>query len=35
VLADVTPGAVAELGIAPNAALWAAVKATETRIYPA
>ncbi|WP_211354640.1 ABC transporter ATP-binding protein [Stackebrandtia albiflava] len=35
VLADVTPAAVAELRLAPGTALWAAVKATEIRAYPA
>jgi molybdate transport system ATP-binding protein len=35
VLADVTPAAVAELRLVPGAALWAAVKATEIRTYPA
>jgi molybdate transport system ATP-binding protein len=35
VLADVTPAAVAELGLVPGAALWAAVKATEIRTYTA
>ena len=35
VLADVTPGALAELELAPGAPVWAAVKATEVRVYPA
>jgi molybdate transport system ATP-binding protein len=35
VAADVTPHAVAELELAPGRQLWAAVKATETRAYPA
>jgi molybdate transport system ATP-binding protein len=35
VLADVTPAAVAELRLVPGAALWAALKATEIRTYPA
>jgi molybdate transport system ATP-binding protein len=34
-LADVTPGAVAELGLAPGVRVWAAVKASEIRAYPA
>ena len=33
--ADVTPLAVAELGLEPGADVWAAVKATETTVYPA
>jgi molybdate transport system ATP-binding protein len=33
--ADITTAAVAELGLAPGTAVWAAVKATETRAYPA
>ncbi|HEY0638967.1 MAG TPA: ABC transporter ATP-binding protein [Pseudonocardiaceae bacterium] len=35
VLADVTPAAVAELGLTAGAELWAALKATEVRVYPA
>lgn len=35
VLVDVTPGAVAELDIRPGARLWAQLKATEIRSYPA
>ncbi|MFR9751361.1 ABC transporter ATP-binding protein [Nocardia sp. 004] len=35
VLADITPATVAELRIRPGMRLWAAVKATETRTYPA
>ncbi|MBF6141408.1 sulfate/molybdate ABC transporter ATP-binding protein [Nocardia farcinica] len=35
VLADVTPAALAELDLTPGARLWAAVKATETHVYPA
>jgi molybdate transport system ATP-binding protein len=35
VLSDVTPAAVAELRLAPGASLWAALKATEIRTYPA
>jgi molybdate transport system ATP-binding protein len=34
VLADVTPGAVADLGLVPGAAVWAVVKATEVHAYP-
>ena len=33
--ADLTPVAVAELRLAPGSAVWAAVKATETTVYPA
>ncbi|GAA2408686.1 ABC transporter ATP-binding protein [Actinomadura vinacea] len=33
--ADVTPGAVAELQLAEGSRVWAAVKATETHVYPA
>jgi molybdate transport system ATP-binding protein len=33
--ADVTPLSVAELGLAPGSEVWAAVKATETSVYPA
>ncbi|KAB2342662.1 ABC transporter ATP-binding protein [Actinomadura rudentiformis] len=33
--ADVTPGAVAELGLVEGSVIWAAVKATETHVYPA
>ena len=33
--ADVTPAAAAQLGLAPGRAVWAAVKAAETRSYPA
>ncbi|GIG58988.1 ABC transporter ATP-binding protein [Longispora fulva] len=35
VAADVTPAALAALELAPGALVWAAVKATETHIYPA
>jgi molybdate transport system ATP-binding protein len=35
VAADVTPAAVAELGLAEGSELWAAVKASETHAYPA
>jgi molybdate transport system ATP-binding protein len=33
--ADITPAAVADLGLAPGSPLWASVKATETRAYRA
>ncbi|GAA4083724.1 ABC transporter ATP-binding protein [Actinomadura miaoliensis] len=33
--ADVTPAAVAELELTPGSPVWAALKATETRVYPA
>jgi molybdate transport system ATP-binding protein len=33
-LADVTPLAVAELGLAPGSTVWASVKATEVSAYP-
>jgi molybdate transport system ATP-binding protein len=33
-LADVTPLAVAELGLEPGAPIWASVKATEITAYP-
>ena len=32
-IADVTPGAAAELGLAPGRSVWAAVKATEVGVY--
>jgi molybdate transport system ATP-binding protein len=35
VAADITPAAAAHLGLAPGQRVWAAVKATETRAYPA
>ncbi|MBA3308502.1 MAG: ABC transporter ATP-binding protein [Nocardioidaceae bacterium] len=35
VLADITPAAVADLNLAPGASLWAELKATEIRTYPA
>jgi len=35
VLADVTAAAVAELELVPGTELWASVKATEVRLYPA
>jgi molybdate transport system ATP-binding protein len=35
VLADVTAGAVADLGLVPGREVWATVKATETSVYPA
>jgi molybdate transport system ATP-binding protein len=34
-VADVTPAAVADLGLAPGRQVWAAVKATEVTAYPA
>ena len=34
VLAEVTPAAVAELGLAPGEAVWVAFKATEVEVYP-
>ncbi|MBX6357247.1 MAG: TOBE domain-containing protein, partial [Micromonosporaceae bacterium] len=33
--ADITPAAAAHLQLAPGQTVWAAVKATETRAYPA
>ncbi|MBV1853745.1 ABC transporter ATP-binding protein [Catellatospora tritici] len=33
--ADITPGAATQLDLAPGRTVWAAVKATETRAYPA
>ena len=35
VLADVTPAAVADLGLAPGEPVWVSVKATEVQVYPA
>ena len=35
VIADVTPGAAADLGLSPGMPVWASVKATETVVYPA
>ncbi len=35
VAADITPAAAAHLDLAPNREVWVAVKATETRAYPA
>ncbi|RQX18686.1 ABC transporter ATP-binding protein, partial [Micromonospora chalcea] len=35
VAADVTPAAAAHLGLIPGRPVWAAVKAAETRAYPA
>ena len=35
VVAEVTPWAVAELGLRPGGEVWATVKATETDVYPA
>jgi len=34
-VAEVTPGAVADLGITPGAEVWASVKATEVHVWPA
>lgn len=34
-VSDVTPAAVADLGLTPGDEVWASVKATETRVYPA
>ena len=34
ILAEVTPAAVAELGLGPGREVWAAVKATEIEVYP-
>jgi molybdate transport system ATP-binding protein len=34
VLADVTPVAVADLGLEPGKTVWVSVKATETDVYP-
>jgi molybdate transport system ATP-binding protein len=34
-LADITPGALADLGISAGSEVWAAVKASETSVYPA
>jgi molybdate transport system ATP-binding protein len=33
--ADITPGAASQLRLAPGERVWAAIKATETRVYPA
>lgn len=35
VVAEVTPGAASELGVAPGAQIWASVKATEVQVLPA
>ncbi len=35
IVAEITPAAVAELGIAEGAPVWVSVKATETVVYPA
>ncbi|MDQ3273871.1 MAG: TOBE domain-containing protein, partial [Actinomycetota bacterium] len=35
VLVDITPAAVADLDLAPGTSLWAELKATEIRTYPA
>jgi hypothetical protein len=32
-LADVTPGSAAALGLGPGRAIWAAIKATEVAVY--
>jgi molybdate transport system ATP-binding protein len=32
-VADVTPASAAQLGLAPGAAVWATVKATEISVY--
>ena len=34
ILAEVTPAAVADLGLEPGAAVWAAVKASDVEVYP-
>ncbi|WP_026820907.1 ABC transporter ATP-binding protein [Arthrobacter castelli] len=34
VLADITPAAVADLGLSPGSRLWAQLKASEIRVYP-
>jgi molybdate transport system ATP-binding protein len=34
-VAEVTPAAVADLGLAPGQPAWASVKATEVSVYPA
>jgi molybdate transport system ATP-binding protein len=34
-LVDVTPSAVAELGLTPGRAVWVSLKATEAEVYPA
>lgn len=34
-LADITPSALADLALAPGSEVWAAVKASETAVYPA
>jgi molybdate transport system ATP-binding protein len=34
-VAEVTRGAVDELGLTPGAVVWMAVKATEVSVYPA
>jgi molybdate transport system ATP-binding protein len=35
VIVDITPGAVADLDLRQGSALWAELKATEIRTYPA
>ena len=34
VTADITPGALADLGLAPGHEVWVSVKATELDVYP-
>jgi molybdate transport system ATP-binding protein len=34
VTAEITPAALAELGLLPGSAVWASVKATEVTAYP-
>jgi len=34
-VAEVTPGAIADLGLRPGVEVWATVKATEVSVYPA
>ena len=34
-LADVTPQAIADLGLEPGTPVWASVKAVEVSVYPA
>ena len=35
IAADITPAALADLGLTPGTEVWATVKATETSTYPA
>ena len=35
VLVDITPAAVIDLDLTPGTSLWAELKATEIRVYPA